>query len=115
MLFRSALPTGRDSVLKLLATGVNGSQLNQAFTVTYTDGTTKTFTQSISDWAIPKSYPGESVALATAYGDTYTGAKQSGPYDLYVYSFALDPTKTVRSLTLPKDANVEVLAIDVLP
>ncbi len=60
-----ALPAGNDASLELLATGVNGSQANQTFTVTYTDGTTATFTQSISDWAIPKGYPGEATALAT--------------------------------------------------
>ena len=55
-----ALPSGNASELKLLATGVNGSQANQTFTVTYTDGTTATFIQSISDWAIPQGYAGES-------------------------------------------------------
>jgi hypothetical protein len=33
---------------------------------------------------------------------------------LYGYSFALFTTKTVQSITLPSDANVEVLAIDVV-
>ena len=51
------LPTANDSELYLLATGVNGSQLNQNFVVTYTDGTTDTFTQSLSDWFTPASSP----------------------------------------------------------
>ena len=53
------LPAGNDAALELLATGVNGSHPNQTFTVTYTDGTTATFTQSISDWAFPQDYPGD--------------------------------------------------------
>ncbi len=110
-----ALPAGNDASLELLATGVNGSQANQTFTVTYTDGTTATFTQSISDWAIPKGYPGEATALATTYRDTAGGGQQAGPFRLYEYTFALDPTKTVASIKLPVDRNVEVLAIDVLP
>ena len=109
-----ALPSGSAGTLELLATGVDGSQANQTFTVTYTDGTTATFVQSISDWAKAQGYPGESVALATSYRDTSTGTKQAGTYNIYVYSFALDPTKTVRSITLCSDSNVEVLAIDVL-
>ena len=54
-----ALPAGNDSVLQLVATAVNGAQPNQTFTVTYSDGTTQTFTQSISDWSDPQNYPGE--------------------------------------------------------
>src|SRR5262249_41146618 len=68
-----ALPAGRYSALKLLATGVNGAQANQVFTVTYTDGTTARFVQSISDWAMPRNYSGEATALATAYRDTAVG------------------------------------------
>ena len=78
------IPSGR-------GTGVNGSQVNQSFIVTYTDGTTATFIQSISDWAIPKGYTGESTALTTAYRDTYNGTEQAGTVTLYEYTFTLDP------------------------
>ena len=110
-----ALPAGNASALELLATGVNGGQPNQTFIVTYTDGTTATFTQSISDWAIPQGYAGETTVLTTAYRDTSGGTEQAGQFNVYEYTLALDPTKVVGSLTLPNDANVEVLAIDVLP
>src|SRR5207248_1123495 len=56
-----ALPAGRYAALSLLATGVNGSQANQPFTLTYTDGTTQTFSQSLSDWSSPAGLPGETV------------------------------------------------------
>ncbi len=55
-----ALPAGNDASLKLLATGVNCTYTglpNQTFTVTYTDGTTATFTQSISDWVTRRGSP----------------------------------------------------------
>jgi hypothetical protein len=110
-----ALSPGNDAALKLLATGVNGAQANQAFTVTYTDGTTARFTQSISDWAIPQGFAGEATALATGYRDTAGGGQQAGKFRIYEYAIALNPAKTVKSLTLPNDGNVEVLAIDVLP
>jgi arylsulfate sulfotransferase len=109
------LPAGSYASLQLLATGVNGAQADQQFTVTYADGTTATFTRSISDWAFPKDYAGESTALATSYRDTAAGGRQAGTYNVYGYTLALDPAKPVASLTLPRDANVEVLAIDVLP
>ncbi len=109
------LPAGTNTALKLLATAVNGAQLNQTFTVSYTDGTTATFTQSISDWAVPQNFPGETTAVATAYRDRSNGTKQGGKFDVYEYSFTLDPAKTVSSITLPKDANVEILAATLLP
>ena len=43
------LPAGNDIAVNLLATAVGGSQINQPFVVTYTDGTTSSFTQSLSD------------------------------------------------------------------
>ena len=109
------LPAGNDAALKLLATGVNRNQPRRTFTVTYTDGTRARFKQSISNWATPKRYAGESTALLTDYRDTSRGRKQAGRFRVYAYTFTLDPTKTVRSLTLPRDANVEVLAATLVP
>jgi hypothetical protein len=45
------LPPDNFPTLQMLATGVEGTQLAQAFKVTYTDGTSGTFTQSFSDWS----------------------------------------------------------------
>jgi hypothetical protein len=90
------------------------AQANQVFTVNYTDGTTKTFTQSISDWSSNSTAAGESVALKMAYRDTSTGGTQGTSWKLYGYSFALDPTKTIESITLPNKANVKLFAIDVV-
>ncbi|MFZ0957883.1 MAG: glycoside hydrolase family 38 C-terminal domain-containing protein, partial [Candidatus Sulfotelmatobacter sp.] len=42
-----ALPEGKFASLKLLATGVEGSQESQVFTITYADGTSSSFTQSL--------------------------------------------------------------------
>ena len=105
------LPAGIYPTLKLLATGVNGPQSNQAFVVTYTDGTTSTFTQSLSDWGTESSITGESIAVTMTYRVTPTGGTQNGPWHLYGYSFTLNTTKTVKSITLPNNRNVVVLAI----
>ena len=109
------LPSGNFSTLNLLATGVNGSQANQTFTITYTDGTTTVIKQSLSDWFYPQSYTGESIAATTAYRLTSAGAAGTGPCYVYGYSFALNSAKTVKSITLPVNANVIVLAIDLTP
>jgi hypothetical protein len=106
-----ALTPGNHNSLNLLATGVWGNQTNQNFTVTYTDGTTSTFTQSLSDWGSPQNYPGESIAINDAYRVSPNGATQNGPWQMYGYSFALNSSKTVKSITLPNNRDVVVLGI----
>jgi hypothetical protein len=105
------LPPGQFATLQLLATAINGSQQSQTFTVTYADGTTSSFVQSLSDWFTPQSYAGESKAVSMAYRDTGSGAKDNRTFLLYGYSFALSAGKQVSSITLPNNRNVVVLAI----
>jgi hypothetical protein len=83
--------------------------------VTYTDGTTTSFTQSLSDWHTPQNFSGESVAYAMDYRITHTGNIEPGAIYVYGYTFALDATKKVSRLTLPKNSNVVVLAVDLTP
>ena len=104
------LPATNDSTLNLLATAVNGSQRNQTFVVTYTDGTTSTFTQNLSDWYSPQNFSGESQALKMAYRISPRGLESIGPIYLYGYSFAINGSKTLKSITLPNNRNVVVLA-----
>jgi ABC-type transport system involved in multi-copper enzyme maturation permease subunit len=108
------LPAGQFTKLQLLATGVEGPALNQNITVTYTDGSTNTFTQNFSDWcscsANPGEQPGETLAVVMPYRISNSGTKDDRPFYLYGYSFALNPAKTVQSLTLPNNRDVVVLA-----
>jgi len=106
-----ALPAGQFSALKMLATGVNGNEPSQKFTVTYTDGTTTVVTQSLSDWTTPQNYSGESQAVTMNYRDNSTGTTEGAVFHLYGYSLALSNAKTVRSVTLPPNRNVVVLAM----
>jgi hypothetical protein len=114
-----ALPAGNFATLQMLATGIEGDQASQTITVTYTDNSTSQFTQSFSDWCSALnsggcvstgSNPGESVAVAMPYRDTTTGPDTRVFY-LYHYSFALNTSKTVQSLTLPNNRDVVVLAV----
>jgi hypothetical protein len=107
-----SLPAGYDGSLSFLATAVNGNRPNQTFTVTYTDGTTQSFTQSLSDWTTPQGFAGESIAVTMPYRDTAVGGRDNRSVYVYQYSLALNPLKQVQSLTLPNNPNVEVLAID---
>jgi hypothetical protein len=108
-----ALPAGNYSTLSLLATAVNGNQTNQTFTVNYSDGTSSTFVQSLSDWFTPQKYTGESPALAMPYRLTSSGAQDNRTFYLYGYNFTLNSAKTAVSVTLPANRNVVVLAVDV--
>ena len=108
-----ALPAGQGSTVNLLATAVNGNRPNQTFIVTYTDGTTASFTQSLSDWYTPQRYGGETKVSEMAYRIRASGATDNRTFYLYGYSFPINSAKTVKSLTLPQNRHVVVLAVDV--
>jgi hypothetical protein len=110
-----ALPQSTYSSVSLLATGVNGNRANQTFVVTYIDGTTTTITQGLSDWFTPQNYVGESKVSTMAYRITSSGATDNRNFLLYGYSFAINSAKTLKSITLPNNRNVVVLAIDLTP
>jgi hypothetical protein len=107
------LPAGNYTAVSLLGAAVNGNQPNQTFVVTYTDGTKSTFVQGVSDWFTAHLYPGESLVKTMPYRVSTGGSQQPGPVYLYGYSFAVNGSKTVKSLTLPNNANVVILAVDV--
>jgi hypothetical protein len=112
------LPQGQYGNLSFLGSAVNGGQQNQVFTVNYTDGTSQSFTQSLSDWWAPATtYPGETVAISMPYHLDNTGAEQvqgaNQNININEYQFALNPAKTAASITLPINENVKILAINV--
>src|SRR5882757_3009581 len=109
------LSSGKYSSLQMLATTVNGNQASQNFIVTYSDGTKSTFTQSMSDWFTPQSYSGESKAVTMSYRNTSSGGKDSRTFYLYGYSFSLNNTKTVASVELPTNSNVEIASLILVP
>jgi hypothetical protein len=109
------LPAGNYSTLNFLASGVSGNQPAQTFTVTYSDNSTATYKQGVSDWFQPQAYAGESIVSTMATRIAPNGTTSAGPCYLYGYSFALNSAKTVASITLPANANVKVLAIDLVP
>jgi len=106
------LPAGHYFGITLLATAVRGNQRNQAFVATYTDGTSTTIHQSLSDWKTPQGYAGEAVAVATAYRLNADGLPHPGPYYLYGYTLPVDHNKTLASLKLPPNRSVVVLSLN---
>jgi hypothetical protein len=108
------LPSARFAALKFLALAVNGNQPDQAFVVTYTDGTAEKFNQGISDWFTPQNYRGESDALVMPYRDLADGSQDNRTFHVYGYNLTLNPQKTVKSLTLPANREVKMLALSLL-
>jgi hypothetical protein len=104
------LPAGHFSTLSLLGSGLGGGQTNQTVTVKYTDNTTSVFTQSFSDWGTPANNTGESTVLTMPYRDKFDGTRQTAPFYVYGYTFALNSAKTVSSLVLPANRFVAIVA-----
>ena len=109
------LPPGQYATLAMLGTGVDGNQASQTFVVHYSDGTSSTFAQSMSDWFTPQNYAGESVVVTMPYRDNNAGEKDARTFYLYGYSFTLNSAKMAISITLPSNHNVAILAITVVP
>jgi hypothetical protein len=105
--------SGPYNQLYLLGAGVNGAQTNQTIVVTYTDGTTSTFTQSFSDWANPQGFTGETTLLAASNRIAPNGQTQSLPVNVYGYTFELTAGKILQSVKLPHNRNVVVLGVGV--
>jgi serine/threonine protein kinase/DNA-binding winged helix-turn-helix (wHTH) protein len=106
-----SLPAGKFDGLKMLAMGVNGDQESQVFRVTYSDGTSTDFSQSLSDWYTPENFSGESDVFVTPYRLNGSGERDDRTFHLYGYSFALNETKIARSFTLPSNTGVVVFGL----
>ncbi|HLX84532.1 MAG TPA: hypothetical protein VKR59_11585 [Terriglobales bacterium] len=106
------LPSGKFSTLIILATAVDvtSTGIVESFAVNYTDGTSTTLSQNFSDWFNPLGFNGESIAKTMAYRNTSAGTKDNRTFDVYGYAFAINPNKTVSTLTLPATTDVTFLA-----
>jgi hypothetical protein len=110
------LPAGKFSSLRLLMLAVNGNQESQNFLMTYTNSAVETNTQSISDWFTPMSYPGESQAVTMDHRDNSDGTSSSDQtFYIYAYSFSLNNTNVLKTITLPDNSNVKVFALTLVP
>lgn len=105
------LPAGKFASLWMLGAAVEGGQRAQEFVVNYADGTKQTLVQNLSDWYAPQSFPGESRAVKTEGRNMMDGTRDPRPFSMYSYGFALDPNKTVQSLTLPNNPNVKIAGV----
>jgi hypothetical protein len=110
-----SLPAVKAADLVLFGAGIQGNQVSQTLTVTYTDGSSTKFTQSFSDWYTPSKFPREYEAVAMSYRNFDDGTKDNRTFSLYAYPPPLNKAKTVQSITLPSDPDVVVLGASLLP
>jgi alpha-mannosidase len=109
------LPAGKFQSIRLLGVGLNGNQQRQSFIVNYSDGTSSSFTQSLSDWSDPGSARGESTASEMQYRVMGDGSKDGNPFYTHAYTFSLDSSKIIKSISLPSNRDVVVLAVTLVP
>jgi hypothetical protein len=72
-------------------------------------------TQGLSNWVPVGNQVGETTVLTMAYADVWNGTQKTKAVALYGYTFALNPAKTVSTITLPNNANVVVLGLSLVP
>ncbi|MGC0416314.1 right-handed parallel beta-helix repeat-containing protein [Embleya sp. AB8] len=99
--------TGSGSRLVVLGAGAYGAQ-SGTVTVTYTDGSSTTATLALGDWWSTVDGPADQVAVRAAYHHkpqtdyrTPASARSEEDVTVRVASLAIDPSRTVASVTLP--------------
>jgi streptogramin lyase len=103
--------TGSGSAITLAGAAINGGQTNQQFTLTFTDGSTATWMQSLSDWCDPSAYANESILSTQSYRNTASGGTDATTNHVYSYGYTLPEGKTLESITLPYNPNVRILGV----
>ncbi|GAA4602749.1 hypothetical protein GCM10023195_08720 [Actinoallomurus liliacearum] len=104
---------GKGGRLGLLGTGT-GSSHSGTVTVTYTDGTTADVAITFPDWYSNAASGNSQLAVTTAnWNRPPTDTLGNHKVSLYTTGGALDPSKTVATVTLPADNGIHVFAITV--
>ena len=109
-----SLPQGDYGWLYLAAAAANGSRPNQQITLTFTDGSTDTWTQSFSDWCGPQNYAGESIIQMQPNWVNQVGNVHPQTNYVYGYAYQIPAGKTLASITLPNNQNVGILGMTIV-
>ena len=82
--------------------------------LTFTDGTTATWTQTFSDWNNYDPTVAGQVIVNKGTNLNQLGNATNNTANLYGYSFAIPDGKALSKLTLPTNNNVGILGIALL-
>jgi beta-glucosidase len=91
--------SGSGKSLGLLGTGDYGTATGTG-TITYTDGTTQSFTLPFSDWYANSPQPAGDVLYTFPYHNSQTG-KANNAVSIYYHPIPLKANKQVEYVTLP--------------
>jgi hypothetical protein len=100
-----SLPQGDYGWLYLAGAAANGSRQNQQITLTFTDGSTDTWTQSFSDWCGSQNYAGETIIQQQPNRVNQVGNVHSQTNYVYGYAYQIPAGKTLASVKLPNNTN----------
>jgi hypothetical protein len=106
-------PVANAQTLAFLGAATNGTHSGTA-TITYTDGSTQTFPLAFSDWTLNggTSAPiaGNVLVVKSPYRNTPSG-KEVVQTDVFYTDVALQPGKTIKSVTLPSMWGLHVFSV----
>jgi hypothetical protein len=100
--------SGSGSTLGFLGATSNGGASGTG-TIAYTDGSTQQFTLAMSDWWSNAPPPGGDI-LASFPSIVSASGPETQKVSIYYDGVALQPGKTVQSITLPNVSNMHVFA-----
>jgi hypothetical protein len=92
--------TGTGTDLGFLGSGAFGTATGTG-TITYTDGSSQSFSLSMADWYNNAAVAGDQIATTTSSWNSSSSSQVQHPVSVYFASVALQPGKTVASVTLP--------------
>ncbi|NJD02930.1 MAG: hypothetical protein FIA99_10145 [Ruminiclostridium sp.] len=102
------LTQGQYTSIRMLGAATNGDWTG-TFTVTYTDSSTSQHSVTMEDWC--KGTPTGMVEQTMAHRHLKSGSDQTINTRIYAYYITPTAGKTVKSITMPNNANMHVIAI----
>ncbi|HEY6498043.1 MAG TPA: glycoside hydrolase family 76 protein [Streptosporangiaceae bacterium] len=100
----TVLPVAGATELGVVGSASNGPS-SGTLTITYTDGTTQSATLGLTDWTAGSPSFGNGTAAAMPYRNSASGSSQQIGTKVFTTNIALQPGKTVASVTLPSRAD----------
>lgn len=110
-----AASAGKHQYLFMLGNSTGGVGLGE-FKVNYTDGTSSSRFFSFAGWQdvvgyAQKTYIKDTIGLNLSHTHTPTGNTYDIDNNLYVYKMVLDPSKTIKSITMPDAKAIKLAAM----
>ena len=99
---------GTGGKLGFLATGTGDT--SGTGTITYTDGTTQTYTLTINDWTRTSPASGTDILATLPHRNASRGGSTNVPVNIYSTTITLQAGKTPAYLTLPDAAGMHIFA-----